>query len=233
MATVIRHWQNLKTFYCGQDKSIKQPLTPYATFRLVQQSHFTRTTILMDQTNKYKIRLLSLALFLSIVIIPYIANSSLWFKLPLVYRIMKADYVIIGRLTDVKKQAVFIEHKDFLDRGKFARFYLDTGTILATKKLFPLSVTQQNLSPKALKFPFASYSRSHPQGDGNYMKSSAHFYFDEGAEGIWLLQKAFFADHLTVVRPDNFLPIDSLSVVESAIVEVSKFLSEQKQSEKR
>jgi hypothetical protein len=146
---------------------------------------------------------------------------------------MKADYIVIGRLINVEKQAICVEHKNYRDIGKTARFYLDTGTILATKRLFPVSLTQQNLPSEALQLPFASHSRSHPQGNGNYMGSSSQFHFDEGDEGIWILKREKFADHFTVVRPDNFLPLDSLNEVESAISQVTNFISEQKEKKSK
>ena len=175
-----------------------------------------------------KTRLFSLALFLSILFHPQISDTTLRPKIPLIYRVMKADYIVVGRLTDVREQAVYIYHENFSGTGKRARLYLDTGTLLATKILYPTSMTQQNLSPAALIFPFASHSRSHPQGNGNHMKSSAHFHFDEGAEGIWILERTRFVDHFSVVRPDNLLPIDSLKAVEKAIAQFSNFISEQR-----
>lgn len=183
----------------------------------------------MTHTRNYKKWLIFWILFANIVAISHNVDTSMWPPSTLVYRIMKADYVVVGRLTKVKKHAIYIDYENFSSMGKTARFYLDTGTIHASQRLYPISVKKRNIPQETFSLPFASYSRSHPQKDGNFMDSSAHLHFDEGAEGIWILKKEVFTDHFGVVRPNDFLPIESLEAVEKAIAQVSKFISDQKE----
>lgn len=152
-----------------------------------------------------------LIIFLAIVSIPQTVSTTIWIKHSLLYRIMKADFVVVGSLSNVKKNAILITQKDY--NGKVIHVHLDSGIIHATKVLY----TRPGMKKQNIRLSFASYSRSQPQPNGYQRDSSSFLYFDEGDEGIWLLNSDRFINHTTVINPFNLLPIDSLSVVEKTI----------------
>lgn len=170
----------------------------------------------MINFSRYNTRLLFLIILLAILNIPQTVSTTIWPKYSLLYRIMKANFVVVGSLTNVKKNAILITQKDY--NGKDFHVHLDSGMIQATKVLY----APQGMKMQDIRLPFASYSRSQPQPSGYQRSSSSFIYFDEGDEGIWFLNSDQFTNHTVMVSPYNLLPIDSLSVVEKTIEDLLK-----------
>ncbi len=145
-------------------------------------------------------------------------TNALWDEAPLLDRILRAEMVVVGKLVNVENNAILIRRPG--PRGeKGFQVHLDIGSIQATNVLYERG--PPGASPKARKlpanFPFACHSRSQPQSGGLRAWSFSYLNFEEGDEGVWILNQSHFVGYLAVTYPHNFLPIDSLIVVEKTI----------------
>lgn len=146
--------------------------------------------------------------------------EALWDVIPLFTRVLGADLIVVGKLTQVRDNEILVKHREYRNRDREFDVHLDTGVIEASQiLLWNGKRPGPRKDPKA-SYPFrlAWHSTYQPQPDGTDMIVSTYLHFDEGDEGVWLLKLAPFTDyHYAVTYPDDFLPLDSLAVVEHEI----------------
>ncbi len=140
--------------------------------------------------------------------------------IPLIYAVLYADIIVVGKLTQVETKQIQLRQFDAgLNRQRL--IYLDTGLIEAEQTLKlgahrpgdPLALSSR-ASPS---YRLAFHSTHHPQPDSSDLWISTHITYQEGDEGIWLLKSAPFAERYAATHPAYFLPIDSLEVVNQTI----------------
>ena len=147
-------------------------------------------------------------------------RASMWPEHPLWQRVLRSGGVVVGKLVNVERNAIIIEHKNY-KRGrrnlKRLLVHLDTGEIRTSRIIFSyMGSLTRGPRDQTIRLPFACHSQEQPQGEGSSMVSSSYLNFEEGQEGIWLLDHEVFVGHTAISNPFNFMPIDSLEALVAA-----------------
>ena len=157
---------------------------------------------------------------------PEPADATTQINVPLIQRVLHSEIIVVGKLINVKEDAIVIHHEQYQARRPKFHVHLDTGEMLVTKVLYkshpPYKPKSSNLPTDPLPVAFHSKDQLQPNGQKVWVSSYRHF--EEGTEGIWFLKFAPFTEHFAVT-PNN-LPVDSLQAVEKAIEKAIQIMND-------
>ena len=155
---------------------------------------------------------------------PKPANATMREDIRLVQSVLRSDIIVVGKLINVKEDAIVIKHEQYSPRWPKFYIHLDKGGILVTRVLYrshlPYKPKSSNVPIQPL--PFTFHSRNQLQPNGRKVWVSSYLLFKEGSEGIWLLKYAPFAECISGSR----LSVDSLQVVGEAIEKVVQIMND-------